>query len=131
MGGEARDVLRVNLGADPYERIEMLRQAGARRASAAGRLVQMERLREVILAKLRMEYERGFAAEGTTVSEEKLKRLALADERYRKHVNGLAAATEEKELAEVEYWALRAELEWDRAAIAHLNAVARLEDPTP
>jgi hypothetical protein len=127
--GEGRALLIGSLGLDPYERIEELRQAGERRAEASARLLQMEKLREVVLSRLRGAYESASASMGDKITEAKLDRLAHADKRYREHVLGMAAALEEKEKAEVAYWAIRAELEWDRAAVAHMNAMSRLEDP--
>jgi hypothetical protein len=50
-----------------------------------------------------------------------------ADQRYRAHIAGLGAAVEERDIARSEYAAQRATLEWDRAAVAHLNALSRLD----
>lgn len=55
--------------------------------------------------------------------------MARADPRYQTHIEGMAAAVEERELARSEYWRIRTVLEFDRASIAHLNALSRLELP--
>ena len=78
--------------------------------------------------KSEIEIHQALEMGGSDLSEARLTRLAKGDERYRNHVNGVAAAMEESELAQSAYWAIRAELEWDRAAVAHLNAMSRLDD---
>lgn len=125
--GSARELLAASLGSDPFERLEDLREAGRRKAKATGVAYQLDHERHAVLARLSTEYARTHANQN--LSEAKLDRLARADDRYQKHLEGTAAAMEEKELAESEYWAMRSELEWDRAAIAHINALSRLEEP--
>lgn len=115
----------ASIGSDPYARIEELREAGERKARASGVAYQLERERKSILARLASEYARTHADEN--LSEAKLDRLARADDRYQTHIKGTAAAIEEKERANSEYWAIRSLLEWDKTAVAHLNALSRLE----
>lgn len=123
----ARELLVGSLGADPYERIEKIREAGERKARATGVAYQMEHERHAILARIASEVSRANA--GKNLSEAKLDRIARADPRYQRHLEGTAAAIEERELSESEYWSLRSLEEWDARAVAHLNAMSRLEDP--
>lgn len=124
--GSARELLSSHLGADPWERIETMREAGDRKAEAEGLAYQMEKERKALLARLASEYQG--RAKGD-LSEARAERLARADDRYQDHIEGTAAAMEKKERAQSEYWAIRSELEWDRAAVAHLNAMSKLEEP--
>lgn len=124
---DARELLAASIGSDPYERIEELRVIGERKAQATGVAYQMEHERQPLLARLASEYARIHANED--LSEAKLERLARADERYRLHIEGAAKAIRERELANSEYWALRSLLEWDKTAVAHLNALSRLGEP--
>lgn len=124
----AREAIVHTLGSDPWERIEGLREAGRRKAEAQGVAYQMERERKALLARIASEYARTHAEKN--LSEAKLDRLARADERYQRHLEGTASAIEERELATSEYFAIRSVLEWDRAAVAHENALSRLEEPT-
>lgn len=126
--GSARELLATHVGSDPYERIEELRQIGHRKAEAEGVAYQLEHERKSLLARLATEYARTHSDK--SMSEAKLERLARADERYAAHIKGTAVAIENRERANSEYWAIRSELEWDRAAIAHLNALSRLEEPS-
>lgn len=123
----ARDLLRATLGSDPWSKIEELREIGARKAEAEGVAYQLERERKHLLARLASEYAIAHAKEN--MSEAKLDRFARADPRYVTHVKGTAEAIHRKELAQSEYWAVRSELEWDKAAVAHYNALTRLDDP--
>lgn len=122
----ARELLVGSLGADPYERIEAIREAGKRKAAAEGVAYQMEHERHVVLARIASEIAQAHAKQ--QLSEARLDRMARADDRYRKHIRGTAAAIEEKELASSEYWALRSLEEWDARSIAHLNAMSRLDE---
>ena len=124
----ARGLLSATLGSDPWDKVEELREIGARKAEAEGVAYQMERERKHLLAKLASEFAVAHAREN--MSEAKLERMARADERYITHIKGTAAAIQKKELAKSEYWAVRSELEWDRAAVAHHNALTRLDDPS-
>lgn len=126
--GEAVALMVHTLGDDPFELIQQLEEAGRVKAKAAGTLVQMDKLKDTLHAKLRAEYARGFAQEKKKIVEAQLDRLAYADDRYRAHINGLAAATEAKEDADAAYWTIRAKLEWLRAALAHYNALTRLDE---
>ena len=63
------------------------------------------------------------------LSEARRDRMARDDPRYQTRIEGLSAAVEERELARSEYWATKSLLEFDRASIAHLNALSRLELP--
>ena len=127
--GSAREILSASLGSDPYDRLAQLGALGERKAKAAGQAYHMDHMRKVVLAHVAGELAVVHAKEG--LSEAKLERLARADDRYRQHIEGTAAAMEESELAQAEYWRLRAELTWDEKAIAHYNAMSRLGDPTP
>lgn len=124
----ARELLAASIGSDPYERIEELRETGERKARAKGVAYQLEKQRKSLLASIASEYSRMYADEN--LSETKLDRMARGDERYRTHIEGTAAAIEERERAESEYWSIRSLLEWDKTAIAHLNALTRLEEPS-
>lgn len=124
----ARELLAGSLGADPYQAIQDLREAGERRARAEGVAVQLEHERHIVLARISNEIAQVHASE--KISEAKLDRLARSDERYQRHIDGLAAAVEERELARSAYWALKSELEWDRASISHLNVMSKLEEPS-
>ena len=120
----ARELIASAIGNDPYAALERLRVAGRRKAAAEGVSYQMIEMRKVVLAELMREYEMEFPDHAVS----RLEMLARSDRRYRDHIIGTAAGTEERELAQAEYWAIRSELEWDRASVAHLNAMARLED---
>lgn len=122
---QAVDNLIAILGEDPFERIQELREAGERKARAQGVAYRMERERKSLLARLASEYARLHSDKG--LSEAKLDRLARADDRYQKHLEGTAAAIEDRELATSEYFAFRSRLEWLRAAVAHENALSRIE----
>ena len=125
----ARETLCASLGADPYDRLAELGALGERKARAAGVAYHMDHMRKVVLAHIAGELAQVHAKEG--LSEAKLERMARADDRYRQHIEGAAAALEESEQAQAEYWRLRAELDWDAKAIAHWNAMSKLGDPTP
>ncbi|MFW6083750.1 MAG: hypothetical protein ACODAA_00885 [Gemmatimonadota bacterium] len=119
----ARETLVATLGDDPYERIEAIRRAGERKARAEGVYTQMEHERKIVLAMVASEIE---AEADGHIAENKLDRLAHASDRYRKHIRGLAAAAEERDLAISHYYALKSEDDWDRAAVAHENVLAKL-----
>lgn len=125
--GEARDLLTHTIGGDPFERIEALRKAGERKARAEGLAYQMEHERKHLLALYASEYAEVHAKE--KLSEARLERMARSDDRYRKHIEGTAAAIEERELARSEYWRIQAELTWMEKTVAHANAMSRLENP--
>lgn len=123
----ARELLVASVGSDPYGRIEELKQVGDKKAEAEGVAYQLEQETKSLLARLATEYAGLYAKEN--LSEAKLERLARADQRYVDHLRGTAAAIEKRERFQSEYWAIRSELEWDRAALAHLNAMSRLGEP--
>ena len=124
---DARELLASNFSSDPYKQIEELRGIGARKARAEGVAYRLEHERKIILARIANEIATVHAKE--KLSEAKLDRMARADSRYQIHIEGLGAAVEERELARSEYWAIKSLLEFDRASIAHLNALSRLELP--
>lgn len=124
---DARELLASNFDTDPYEKIEELREIGARKARAEGMAFQLEHERKIVLSRIANEIATIHAKE--KLSEAKLDRMARADPRYEVHIKGLAAAVEERELTRSEYWAIKSLLEFDRASIAHLNALSRLELP--
>lgn len=122
----ALDNLLATLGGmDPFERIQAMRDAGERKARAEGRAYQLDHQRKALLAKLANEYATAHAKEN--LSEARLERMARADERYSKHLEGTAAAIEERELAVSEYFAVRAELLWLEKTVAHSNALTRMD----
>ena len=116
-----------SLGADPYERIEEIRQAGERKARAEGVAYQLEHERHIVLARIASEIASARSREN--LSEAKLDRMARADQRYQDHIKGTAAAIEERAFATSEYYALKSVAEWDRASIAHMNSLSRLDQP--
>ena len=124
---DARELLAANFTSDPYKKIEELRNIGARKARAEGMACQLEHERKIVLARIANEIATIHAKEA--LSEAKLDRMARADPRYQVHIEGLGAAVEERESARSEYWAVKSLLEFDRASIAHLNALSRLELP--
>ena len=121
----ARELVSSHFDVSPYEQIETMRKTGHRKAIAEGRCVKLEHQRHIMLATIQNELGSLHAKE--KVSEAKLDRLSRADQRYLAHVTGLGAAVAERDHARSEYAAQRATLEWDRAAIAHLTALSRLE----
>lgn len=129
--GSARELLSASLGAevdDPWQRIEELREAGKRKARAKGMVTQLEHERKIVLADVRNRLAQIHAQD--SVTEARLERLARGSDDYKAIVKSLGHWTSELAEAESEYWAMRSELEWDRAAIAHLNAMSRLEEPS-
>ncbi len=122
----ARETMAGTLGTDPYEMLEDLRRAGRRKARAEGIAYQMEHERHVVLAEVACSISALRSTE--KVSEAKLDRLARSSNRYRQFIEGLGAAVREREEAISEYFAIKSELEWDRAALSHQNALSRLED---
>lgn len=120
----AREVLVGNLGRDPWEGIEKLRQVGEQKAQAEGVAYQMEKEREVVLARIATELANVHADQH--LSEAKLDRLAKADPRYGAHLKATAVAIEKRELATSDFWALKSELTWDEAAMYHYNALTKL-----
>ena len=125
-GEGARALLSATLGSNPWDKVEGLREVGARKAEAEGVAYQMEHERHPLLARLASEYAVAHAKEN--MSEAKLERMARADARYTTHIKGTAVAIQNKVRTNSEYWAIRSELEWDRAAVAHYNALTRLDD---
>jgi hypothetical protein len=125
----AREIISSHFAGDtaPYERIEELRAIGAKKAEAEGVAYQLEHERKIILARLANEYAQAHSKH--PLSEAKLDRLSRADSRYQDHIKGLAVAIENREKWRSEYWAIKSLLEWDKAAIAHLNALSKLEEP--
>ena len=121
----ARELIGSHFDVSPYEQIETMRQTGHRKAVAEGRCVQLEHQRHILLATIGNEIAQAHMTD--RLSEAKLDRMGRGDPRYSTFVAGLGAAVEERDVARSEYAAQRATLEWDRAAIAHLNALSRLE----
>lgn len=120
----ARELLSIHLGANPYDGIEKLRAVGEQKAQAEGVAYQMEKEREVVLARIATELSNVHADK--VLSEAKLDRLARADPRYVAHLKATAAAIEKRELANSDYWAIKSELEWDQESIRHANHMSRL-----
>ena len=125
----ARDLLASNFPPDqnPYELVEKLREVGAEKAKAEGVYYQLDHERSIILSRLATEFSVANISE--RLSEAKLERMARADSRYESHIKRTALALEERDRTRSEYWALKSLLEWDRASVAHLNALSRLEEP--
>lgn len=124
-GQTAETVLADSLGRDPLELIEALRQAGQRKAKATAEAYRLEQHRKVVLSQVMNELATVHASQKLT--EAKLERLARTDPRYIAHINGTAAAMEEKEQAESAYWSLRESLLWCEKAISHLNSLTRMD----
>ena len=124
----ARELISSHFAGDttPYERIEELRQIGAKKAIAEGVAYQLEHERKIVLARLANEFATAHSKQ--PLSEAKLDRLSRADSRYQDHIKGLAVAIENRERWRSEYWAIKSLLEWDKAAISHLNALSKLEE---
>lgn len=125
-----RELLSANFPPDqgPYELVEQLRVVGDRKARAEGVAYQLEHGRQIVLSRLATEFS--LAHSKQNLSEAKLERMARADARYGEHIQRTADALQERDLARSEYWAIKSRLEWDRASVAHLNALSRLEEPT-
>ena len=125
----ARELLAANFpaGQGPYELVEQLREIGKRKAQAEGVAYELEHGRHVVLSRLATEFSIAHSKE--PLSEAKLERMARADPRYGEHIKRTARALEERDMARSEYWAVKSLLEWDRASVAHLNALSRLEEP--
>ena len=124
--GSARELLGVHIGADPYAGVHRLEQIGDAKAAATGVAYELEQGRKTLLAQLASEYARLHSDKN--LSEAKLDRLARGDQRYAEHIKKTAAAIQERERLQSQYWAVRSELEWDRASIAHLNALTKLDE---
>ena len=125
----ARELLAANFqaGVGFVELVEQLREIGKRKAQAEGVAYELEHGRHVVLSRLATEFSVAHSKE--PLSEAKLERMARADPRYGEHIKRTAKALEERDLARSEYWAIKSLLEWDRASVAHLNALSRLEEP--
>ena len=121
----ARELLDSHFEVSPYQRIEAMRQAGERKAKAEGVCVQLEHQRHIVLATVQNEFATVHAKE--RLSEAKLERLARASAPYGAHIEGLSSAVEERDRARAEYAAAKAVLDWDRAAVAHLNKLLELD----
>lgn len=125
----ARELLAASIGGeDPYARLYRLDELGQQKAEAEAVWYRLDKERKALIARLATEYASTHAKEN--LSEAKLDRLARADQRYQKHIEGLAVALENKERLNAEYWGLKAGLEWDARAVAHYNAMSRLGEPT-
>jgi len=125
----ARELLAANFpaGQGPYELVEQLRAVGERKAQAEGVAYELEHGRHVVLSRLATEFSVAHSKEN--LSEAKLERMARADPRYGEHIKRTAKAIEERDMARSEYWAIKSLLEWDRASVAHLNSLTRLDNP--
>jgi hypothetical protein len=123
--GEARELVRAALDSDPWASVEQLRQIGHQLAAAEAQATRMDAETKSLKARLQTEYATAHAKEN--LSEAKLERLALADERYGKHLNGLEAAIELREKIRHDYWAVKASLDLDEHALRHVNALSRIE----
>ena len=123
----ARDLLSANFEVSPYDHIEELRQIGERKAAAEGVAYQLDQERKIVLSRIANEIALAHSKE--SISEAKLDRMARADTRYENHIRRLSVAIENRERARSDYWAVKSLLEWDRAAVAHLNSLTRLDNP--
>ena len=122
---DARDRIAATLGEDPFGLITELREAGLRKAKAEGVAYRLEHERKITLSRLASEI--ATANPKTSISEAKLERMARGRPEYERHIAGTAVAIEERELANSEYWAIRARLEWLEKSVSHENALARLD----
>ena len=125
MPDDARDRIAATLGEDPFGLISELRDAGMRKAKAEALAYRLDHERKSLLARLASEI--ATANPKASMSEAKLERMARGRPEYSRHLDGAAAAIEERELANSEYWAIRARLEWLEKAVSHDNALSRLE----
>ena len=125
----ARELLAATFpaGQGPYELVEQLRAVGERKARGEGVAYELEHGRQIVISRLATEFSVAHSKEN--LSEAKLERMARADPRYGDHIKRTAKALEERDTARSEYWAIKSLLEWDRASVAHLNALSRLEEP--
>ena len=123
----ARDLLAANFEVSPYDNIEELRQIGERKAAAEGVAYQLDQERKIVLSRISNEIALAHSKE--SISEAKLDRMARADARYENHIRRLSVAIENRERARSDYWAVKSLLEWDRASVAHLNSITRLDSP--
>jgi len=123
----ARDLLSANFEVSPYDHIEELRQIGERKAAAEGVAYQLDKERKIVLSRISNEIALAHSKE--SISEAKLDRMARADARYENHIRRLSVAIENRERARSDYWAVKSLLEWDRASVAHLNSLTRLDNP--
>ena len=121
----AREVLSSTIGSDPYVRLQELRQIGEDLAKREGVAYQLQNETKPLLAKIATEI--ATAHTHANISEAKLDRMAKSDPRYLSHIQGTAEAIRLREDAKYKYWAIKSELEWDRAAVAHANSLTRLE----
>ena len=120
-----REALRATIEADPFATLEELGEAGSRKAKAEAQAYHLENMRKIVLARLAGQIAELHAS--STMSETKLERMARAHPEYEAHIRGTAAAIEEREHAQADYWRLRAELEWMDKTVSHANALSRLE----
>ena len=123
----ARDLLSANFEVSPYDHIEELRQIGERKAAAEGVAYQLDKERKIVLSRISNEIALAHSKE--SISEAKLDRMARADARYENHIRRLSVAIENRERARSDYWAVKSLLEWDRASVALLNSLTRLDSP--
>lgn len=122
---DARHRIAATLGEDPFGLISELRDAGLRKAKSEALAYRLEHERKSLLARIAGEIAVAHASKN--MSEAKLERMARADPRYAAHIEGTAAAIENRELANSEFWAIKTRLEWLEKSVAHENAVMRLE----
>lgn len=123
--GEARDLVRASLGADPWEHIEQLRAIGDELAEAEAYVTRLEAETKSLKARLQNQLAVVHMREG--LSEAKLERLALGHDEYAAHIKGVAAAVELREKLKNAYWTTKARLDWDDRAIGHLNHLTRMD----
>ena len=124
----AREIISSHFQGDitPYERIEELREIGAKKAEAEGVAYELDHQRKIVLSRLANEFATAHSKQ--PLSEAKLDRMARADPRYEAHIKALSVAIDNRERWRSEYWAVKSLLEWDKSAIAHLNALSKLEE---
>ena len=120
---DAVEHLKATLGEDPFGLVTEMEQAGETKAEATALAYRLEQERKHVLARVQNRIASAHA--DRSMSEAKLERLARADEEYRKHIEGTAAAIEAREKAASRYWAISARLDWLRASVAHWNASVR------
>ena len=121
----ARESVRATVEADPWMSLEELRMAGERKAKAEAVASHLDHMRHVVLSRIANELANVHG--GSKLSEAKLDRLARADPRYEDHLQGLAAAVEEREAAVAAYYARRGELEWLSLTLTHSMSLAKLQ----
>ena len=122
----ARELIAGSIGADPYETLERLTALGRDLAKLEGVVFELQNGMKPLLATIGSEYAVLHRKEN--LSESRLTRLSHADARYLERIRLVAEAITQRETARNNFWALKSTLDWDRASVAHLNALSKLDE---